>query len=126
MGKDHVDVEAVARRATRASTLLGKWRTWFASWQVGTRPEGDGEIRAIKDHREATMLLRAEVNALTRLMLEKGVVSQVELTQAFADEYEALNAAYAARFPGIEATEHGLAMDVAKARDLMRDLGFPP
>lgn len=42
---------------------LGKWRSLFAGWQLGTRLDNDPECQAVRDHREVTMLLRTEVNA---------------------------------------------------------------
>jgi hypothetical protein len=36
---------------------LAKWRTLFAGWQLGTRPKGEPESDAVRDHREATLML---------------------------------------------------------------------
>lgn len=51
---------------------LCKWRSVFAGWQLGTRPDTDAECQAVRDHREVTMLMRAELSALTALLIEKG------------------------------------------------------
>lgn len=122
---DHVDVEAVARRASVALNRLAKWRSVFAGWQLGTRPSEDGETRAVRDHREVTMMLRAELSALTGLLEAKGVFARVEFTEALADEAEKLSADYAGRFDGMEATDDGIAMDVVRAQATMKRLGFP-
>lgn len=99
---------------------LGKWRAVFAGWQLGTRPKGDPECDAVRDHREVTMMLRAEVNTLTRLCVEAGVFSPDAFTAELGDEADRLNDDYAAKFPGVEATEHGIAIvDVAKAAQTM-------
>lgn len=55
-----------------AMNKLAKWRSIFAGWQLGTRAKGDPESDAVRDHREATILLRAEVNALTACLIEGG------------------------------------------------------
>jgi hypothetical protein len=123
---EHKDVEAVARRATRALEVLGKWRSVFAGWQLGTRNADDGPTRAVKHHRELSMMLRVEVNALTKLLLDKGIITQVELTEAIGEEAEALSAAYAELFPGLTATEQGIHYDIERAGYTMRRLGFPP
>jgi hypothetical protein len=90
---------------------LGKWRTLFAGWQLGTRPKGDPECEAVGDHREATLVLRAEVTALSMLLVSKGVATQEEVLAAFEDEAEQLNADLERRFPGVKATDYGLALD---------------
>jgi len=68
-----MNVEVLERKLSDALNKFAKWRTWFASWQLGTRSDHDGECSAVKDHREVTMLLRAEVNALTKVLIDKGV-----------------------------------------------------
>lgn len=90
---------------------LAKWRAVFAGWQLGTREKGDPECDAVRDHREVTILLRAEVSALTGLLIQTGVVSAEEFTEALEKEAEMLSADYAKRFPGVEATDEGLRID---------------
>jgi len=46
-------------RTDAALNVLAKWRAHFSGWQLGTRPKGDPEGDAVRDHREATILLRA-------------------------------------------------------------------
>lgn len=121
---EHRDVEQVAGRLDRAVQRLTKWRSVFAGWQLGTRSDRDGECRAVRDHREVTILLRAEVNALTKLLLDKGVCTQVELSEAIAGEAEHLDREYAKRFPGFASRDDGMAID-ARAAETMQRLGFP-
>jgi hypothetical protein len=66
-------VSTQGERTFRALNILTKWRTIFAGWQLGTRPKGDPECDAVRDHRELSMILRAEVTAFTGLLREKGV-----------------------------------------------------
>lgn len=54
-----------------ALNKLTKWRMVFAGWQLGTRPKGDPECDAVRDHREATMIQRVEISALSRLLIKK-------------------------------------------------------
>lgn len=95
----------------RALNILAKWRVLFTGWQLGTRLKGDPEGDAVRDHREATILLRTEVTALTGLLLEKGVCTEEELLAAFEREADLLNADYERRFPGVTASEDGLTFD---------------
>lgn len=94
-----------------AANKLAKWRTVFAGWQLGTRPKGDPECDAVRDHREVTMLLRAEVSALTRLLSEQNLVSRHILERVMTEEYTALDADYEKRFPGFRTSLEGVHMD---------------
>lgn len=105
---------------------LAKWRAVFAAWQLGTRSDQDQECKAVKDHREATILLRAEVNVLTRLLLEKGVFNEQEFTGALEEEAEMLSADYEKRFPGISATDSGMSYDLEAIRKHGTMEGWPP
>src|ERR1700747_2794808 len=94
-----------------------KWKIVFASWQLGTRTDTDAECAAVKDHREVTMLLRVEYNALTKLLVNKGLCTEEELAEAVIDEALHLDKAYEAFFPGFSTTDHGLNIDPKKANE---------
>lgn len=111
---------------SRALEKLGKWRQFFASWQVGTRPPEDGEYRAVSHHLEATIMLRAESSALIGLLIKKGVFTEEEFRTALDEEAELLSAQYAESYPGWEATEQGMAMTMPQALHTVKTLGFPP
>lgn len=101
--------------ARAALERLTKWRAVFAGWQLGTRASSDPECQAVRDHREVTILLRAEVNTLTALLLRAGVFTSEELERALEQEAEQLNADYARRFPGMTATDSGITYDARAA-----------
>ena len=105
---------------------LTKWRKFFASWQLGTRADGDGESRAVRNHRELSILLRAEVSALTGLLMRKGVFTQQEWQASLEAEAKALDHAYEETYPGWRSTPDGLSMKMPEALETMRKLGFPP
>lgn len=96
----------------RALERLAKWRGFLAGWQLGTRPDTDPECQAVRDHREATLVLRAELTTLTGLLLDRGVFTTDEFLARLDVEAEAYNAALAKRFPGVTATDHGLHLDL--------------
>lgn len=96
---------------------LGKWRMVFTGWQLGTRPKGDPEGDAVRDHRELSMALRADVNALTALLIEKNVFTAEEYSARLLKECEYLCHEYERRFPGFKASENGMVMQVEIARD---------
>lgn len=109
-----------AQQARASLEILGKWRTLLTGWQLGTRPKGDAEGDAVRDHREATLLLRAEVSALTECLLESGVVTEEAYYRKLADTARTYSDALAARFPGFTAHRDGLHMDVTKAAETMK------
>lgn len=98
-------------RTERALNILAKWRSHFTSWQLGTRSKGDPEGDALRDHREATILLRAEVTALVAVLCDKGIIELDEFLVALEKEAQELCAAYERRWPGVTATETGLTYD---------------
>ena len=100
--------------AMRALNRVAKWRTLFAGWQLGTRPKGDPESDAVRDHREVTILLRVEGSALIGLLLAKGLITQAEWEAALEEEANVLSDAYARKFPGVTATDNGLVMEPRK------------
>ena len=104
-----------------SANRLGKWRRIFAYWQLGTsKDKGDPEFDAVADHREATMLLRAEVNALTVLLLAKGIFTQAEFSAQITEECEHLSMAYAGLFPGLQVADSGIVMHMPLAAETLR------
>lgn len=120
----NMNTNVIAQRYQAAINRLAKWRTVFAGWQLGTRSQGDPECDAVRDHREVTMLLRVEATALSKLLLEKGVFSMDEYMTAIAEEAELLSKDYEKRFPGFQATDIGLSVDVRQAAETTR--GWKP
>jgi hypothetical protein len=85
--------------AIEALNKLAKWRSVFAGWQLGTRSEDDAECKAVRDHREVTIVLRAEVNAITGLLIEKGVFTVEEWDARLEDEANHLRPSTASASP---------------------------
>lgn len=104
-------------RAMNALNKLAKWRTVFAGWQLGTRPKGDPECDAVRDHREVSIVLRCELSALVTLLIEKKVITEDEMAAAMEKEAALLDQDYEQKFPGFKATQDGIDIDVAKARE---------
>jgi hypothetical protein len=100
---------------------LGKWRSVFAGWQLGTRSNDDPECNAVRDHREVTMALRAEVNALIQLLVAKGVFTVEEYQGQLGQEAEILDQHYERKFPGMKTTRYGVEYDIAVAKETMKD-----
>jgi hypothetical protein len=104
---------ALAARA--ALERLGKWRSIFAGWQLGTRPNDDPECQAVRDAAEARLMLRAEVTAVVNLLTERGVFTEDEWFAQLAIEADMLSLTLEERFPGVRATDTGLDIDARAA-----------
>lgn len=105
---------------------LTKWRKFYASWQLGTRPKDDGELKALTHHLELSILLRVEVSAVIALLISKGVFTLDEWHASLEAEAKALDHAYEETYPGWRSTPAGLSMKMPEALETMRKLGFPP
>lgn len=103
---------------------LTKWRGVFAGWQLGTRPNTDPECQAVRDHREVTILLRAEVSAITNILFRKGFFTEAEFMQQLGIEAQMLDKAYEKRFPGISTSQDGVELKMPEALETMK--GWKP
>ncbi len=104
--------------ASDSLNRLAKWRMILTGWQLGTRSKEDPEAQAVRDHREATLMLRAEVNAISRMLLQKDgyvAVPQEDFQRIVAEEADILSKAYEDKFPGAKATDEGIVLDVRAA-----------
>lgn len=111
---------------TSALNRLHKWRKIFVSWQLGTRPDTDGEALAVADHRSLSLLMRAEINAMTALFIKKGVFTEEEFVTQVIEEAKLMDRDMEGRFPGVRAVNEGLAIDIEKFKETARKLHFPP
>lgn len=105
---------------------LARWRKFFASWQLGTVPASDGRYKAVADHRELSILMRAELSALTGLLVRKGAFSRDEFAESLEREAKLLDHDYEESYPGWRSVPEGLSMKMPEAGETMRKLGFPP
>jgi hypothetical protein len=110
----------------RALNRLCKWRTFFAGWQLGTRPPGDPECAAVRDQVDARLILRVEVNALTALLIQKGIFTEEEWDRAVETEAKALNRMLEDRYPGVRATDIGLEISNPEGVATLKAMNFKP
>jgi hypothetical protein len=108
----------------RAVNKLAKWRTVFAGWQLGTRPKGEPECDAVRDHRELSIILRAEVTAIVTLLIENKIFTAEEWGTALEKEAIQLDKDYEAKFPGFKTHEYGVDIDVKLAQETTK--GWKP
>ncbi len=100
---------------------LTKWRSTFAGWQLGTRSIEDPESQAVRDHREVTILMRAEINVFTKLLLDKQIFTREEFQKQLIDEAEHLSKQYEQKFPGFKSTDLGMEIDPVVAKETVKN-----
>jgi hypothetical protein len=90
---------------------LAKWRAVFAGWQLGTRIKEDPEAQALRDHRELSLLLRVEVNALVRILVDKGLITEQQWINTLEHEAQLYDRDLEERFPGARTSLNGVHFD---------------
>ncbi|NIT58408.1 MAG: hypothetical protein GWN00_19930 [Aliifodinibius sp.] len=110
-----------SEKLVEALNKLAKWRNVFAGWQLGTRDDKDPECAAVKDHREATLFHRAELSAVQKILIDKGVCTEEEIQKQLLEEVKFLDAQLEAQFPGFKSTPFGIEINLEKAQETMKD-----
>ena len=98
---------------------LSRWRSVYATWQLGARDSDDAEGEAVADQRELTLNLRAEVNALSLLLVAKGVFTREEFFDELQRCSHELCRQNERRFPGFRTSDNGVEIHDSLARDTM-------
>ncbi len=96
----------------QAANILAKWRRFFANWELGSQWEGTNRYKATANNWELLMLVRAEVNGLTKILFEKDIISSEEFDAIMAEEYTHLSEEYSKKYSGIIANEDGLTFKI--------------
>lgn len=112
--------DELSRHASRTLNRLAKWRAHYTGWMLGTRSRKDPQAQATCDMYEKLILLRAEVTALTGLLIEKGAFTSREFTEHLIDEAELLSKDYEKRWPGCKAEDDGMHYSLPEATESMR------
>lgn len=109
----------------RATQRLCKWRAVFIGWMLGTVPDGTPGLKAHKDRVDAQIMARVEMNAITALLIRKGIFTVEEFMAQIVEECDHKEREYEATFPGYKATDIGISIEPAKAAETNKRLGFP-
>lgn len=118
------DKTKLPEQVHRELQRLCKWRTVFAGWQLGTRPDTDPECQAVRDTRELLLIMRVELSALASVLIKKGVIELDDWRVTLLEEIAIQQSALEERFPGFQATDYGLSVDAAKAKETTK--GWKP
>lgn len=124
--KDVQSSAGIAQAYESAIQRICKWRTVFLGWMLGTIHDDQPGLKAHKDRVEAQIMTRVELNALTALLVKKGVCTNEEFMVQLIEECELQQRLYEQKFPGFKATDTGLTIDPQEAAKTTARLGFPP
>lgn len=83
--------------------------------EIAFLPTGHPGLRETRDFIDLILLTRAELNGVSQLLVEAGLVSEARLAEIMTEQYEWLTA-QKEHFLGVRSTDAGLVIDVA-ARD---------
>lgn len=111
--------------AIDALNRLSKWRTVLAGWHLGSMSVDRPGVAAMRDLQDFRLVVRAELTAVTALLIEKGVFTSEELTRQVGIEAHFMDKQMETLFPGFRTTATGLIMDPAEASVTMKQKGFP-
>lgn len=111
--------------ATAALNRLCKWRSVLAGWHLGTRSADAPGVQAMRDLQDFRLVMRAEMNAITELMIQKGIFTKAEYDAALALAADECELDLQRSFPGYRATDAGMDINVAVAMETNRARGFP-
>lgn len=92
---------------------LAKWRQVYA--MMATMGNATAFERYVRDVGEKLLIQRAELSALSGLLIQKGVFTQLELTAQVEVECEALMQLLEGAFPGFKSSDEGLSIETAAA-----------
>jgi hypothetical protein len=101
-------LDTLTRELRAAAGQLRQYGRLAVSRLFGTVASTDGRYKAIVDLEERSLFTRAEMNAVARILLDKGVVTQAELTAAMVEEYRHLVAAVGKQWPELVVEEHAI------------------
>lgn len=117
------------RAATkRALERLTKWRRVLAAWQFGAdylmvdKEHCPAPVAAVRDHRELSLLMRAELSALVILLVEKGVFTVDEWEAQLEHEAMHLDVINEQKFPGFVAGDDGMTLHNPEALRTLQSL----
>lgn len=103
---------------------ISHWKVVFANWQLGTRDNNDGAFLAIQDAKEADLRTNIKLDALIKLLLERGLVSEECLLVEQIDVANKLETSLEGKFVGAVANDDGMVYD-ARFETTKKSLGFP-
>lgn len=101
-------LDTLARELRAAAGQLRQYGRLAASRMFGTLSSEDGRYKAVVDLSERSLFTRAEMNAVARILIDKGVVTQAELTAVMVEEYRHLVAAVGKTWPELTVEEHAI------------------
>lgn len=96
------------REMFKAAQRLRQFGRLAAGRLFGTLPNADGRYLAVVDEWERSLLVRAEASGLSRVLIEKGIISRAEWVAIVLEEYRALGDAIEKTWPELRVDDIGI------------------
>jgi len=109
--------------STQNLEVAAKWRQLYAL--MATLGTATAFERYVRDAAEKFIMHRVELNALTGLLIQKGVFTQLEFTAQLDVEAEAFCETMEKAFPGFRAHLDGLTLEQPQALQTMQGWNQP-
>lgn len=122
---DQQSSQGIAIACNKAMNKLCKWRSVFVGWMIGTKRGDEPGVQAYRDAVDFRLAARVELNALSTLLIEKGVFTREEFTAQVAIEAGLYDTQLEKLFPGYRTTDEGLSIDPRVAAETNKRLRFP-
>ena len=104
---------------------LCKWRAVLTAWHLGSVGTETPGVQAMRDLQEWRLMMRAELSAITALLIEDGLLSRKGFAEQVGIEANHLSRVFEERFPGYRAVDDGIEINPAIAVKTIRKRGFP-
>ena len=102
-----------------------QWKEILANWELGTKDDTDGTYRAVQDARDGDIRRGVKLEALTELLLSRGVIRPEELIEKQIELAVRFDKSMEDKFPGAKATDDGIEVDEDVYAATKSRLGFP-
>jgi hypothetical protein len=108
----------------RALNRLNHWGMLLAGRLGGTLQSQDPRSKGYRDLFQKYLILRAEANAITAVLLKAGITTREDFTKLITEEAVHLDQTYEKQYPGVRTTDAGLDFyDLPKVQTWMK--GWP-
>lgn len=102
------EVSMMEEMYQKAMNRVVKWAGFFTRWQLSKYTKDDPQVRALEKINQARIVARIEMNAIVKLMLLKGVITQDEFYQQMIEEAADFDRGMMQEYRGFHVTDTGV------------------
>jgi hypothetical protein len=110
---------------TKLMDRVVHWKVVLTNWQLGTRDANNGTLMAIQDLHDTLLRKQVKLDALTEILINRGLVSPEALLEKQIEVAVRLDQSMESKFPGVKTTDAGLDIEAEAYQETKDRLGFP-